>query len=398
MTRARDLPMPVSARHPTADRAMRVLFMADHLGHPDGRIHGGTTYFVNAIPALKAAGFDIDAAFLGPPHPSAGRLADRGVEPTFLSLGKYDLGSYGACKRLILSRRYDLVHLHSFKSHLLGRMAVRGQPVATIVHVHDQNRMKQPLKFLQGLLGPSTSALLGVSESVTEFASRHYNVPADRCSTLHNGIDIAPFGAARRTAAGKLRRDLGVPAERSVIVIAGRLTPGKGHPQLFEAMRTVVAEHPAAELWVVGAGEARDDYAAMVGQAGLDRSVRFLGQRTDMPEVFASADLAVVPSMLEEGFGLVALEAASAGLPVVAFDTGGVSSVVRDGETGIMVPRGDVAGLARAISSLLRDEPRRRALGQGGAALADSFTIEAHVAKLAQIYGNLVRTRGGAAP
>jgi glycosyltransferase involved in cell wall biosynthesis len=364
--------------------------MADHLGHDNGRIHGGTTYFLNTIPALKSAGFEVDALFLSAPHPAAAELTRQGMKPTFLSLGKYDLGSYRKIRRAIQAKPNDVVHLHSFKSHLLGRFAVRAAPIASVVHVHDENVLKQPLKYIMGLQGPSTDALIGVSKTTTEFGSAQYKVARERCFTIPNGIDIAPFVRARATAASKVREEIGVRPERKVIVIAGRLTPAKGQPAAFKAMADVVERCPDSELWVVGDGPAADDYRTMVRDLDIGSSVRFLGQRMDMPHVFSSADLAIVPSRSNEAFGLVALEASAAGLPVIAFEGGGIISVVRDNETGLVVPNGDVRGLARAILSLLQDDARLETLGRGAALRAESFTVDIHVANLATLYRRLL--------
>lgn len=377
-------------RHPSEDRALRVLFMADHLGHPNGRVHGGTTYFLNTIPALAEAGIAIDPVFLGPGHPMTKRLEAHGITPQFLGQGKFDLRALSAARRIVAAGNYDILHLHSFKSHLAGQLAARGRPAAAVVHVHDQIRMPGPLRLFQKRLGPAAAALIGVSDSVTAFAQQEYNVPPDRCHTIPNGLDIAPFMAASARNQKVVRTELGVPEGRGVLLVAGRLNPVKGHPELFEAMKTVVAEVPDCELWVVGDGEARDDYARIVADAGLDDHVRFLGQREDMPEVFASADIALVPSMWQEGFGLVALEASATGLPVIAFDVGGLSALIHHGESGLMVPRGDTAALAAAILSLLRDTALRQRLASGASRVAEGFTIDKHISRLIAAYRNAV--------
>ncbi|MEM9592043.1 MAG: glycosyltransferase family 4 protein [Pseudomonadota bacterium] len=378
------------ARHPDADRPVRVLFMADHLGHPNGRVHGGTTYFLNTIPALQDAGFEIDAVFLTSPHPAAAQMQARGVRPSFLSLKKYQLGSYATCRRAVNAKPYDVVHLHSVKAHLLGRMAVHALDAATIVHVHDHYTLKQPLKFLQRRLGPTTNALIGVSKVTTAFGREQYNVPAARCVTIYNGIDLMPYRAAADDTTGRVRAELGVPQDHMVIVVAGRLIPSKGQPQLFQALPAVVKDHPQTELWVVGDGEARADYMRLVKDLGITPYVRFLGQRGDMPDIYASANLAVVPSMLQEAFGLVALEASASGIPVVAFDVGGIAEVVRHDRNGVLVPQGDVTALSKAIAQVCSDPNRRANLGAAGRELADDFSLAKHVDRLSQLYRRIL--------
>lgn len=364
----------------------RIFFMADHLGHANGLIHGGTTYFLNTLPALRDAGYDVTPVFIAPRHPAAEQLEAAGVRPHFLGLGKRDLRCFTAFTKLLDAKPHDVVHLHSFKSHLAGRRAAHKRGIASVVHVHDQIAIKQPMRLLQRRLSSATAALVGITDSVTRHGHEQYGVPIERCHTVLHGLNLAPFVEARERHGHAVRRELSERDEARVIVMSGRLNPVKGHPQLFEAMVKVVVELPPARLWVVGDGKARGDYERQVRELGLTDRVRFLGQRGDMPAVLASADLAVVPSMWEEGFGMVALEASASGLPVVGFKTGGLATIVREGEGGLLVERGDTGALASAILSLLRDDEHRRTLGADARRVTQTFTLSRHVAAMGKVY------------
>lgn len=366
--------------------SIRVFFMADHLGHPGGRVHGGTTYYVNTIPALAEAGLELTVVFMGPRHPAAETLEAEGVHPTFLGLSKWDPRSFTAFRPLLDSRPHDVLHLHSFKSHLAGRIAGRMRGIPSVVHVHDHIRMKQPLRFAQQLLGPGTAAFVGITDSVTEFGMKQYRIPDDRCYTLQYGMDLSEFYEASSREGEAVRNEFGTPLDKPLLAVVGRVNTDKGQDQLLRAMPRILSEVPAAELWIVGDGPDRGGFEQLAEDLGIERSVKFLGQRSDIPAVLQAVDFTVMPSMWEEGFGLVALESLAAGKPVVAFRSGGISTVVKHEETGLMVDQGDLGDLANAIVSLLQNPDRRRRLGRQGKKHALSFDRDLHVDRMIEIY------------
>jgi glycosyltransferase involved in cell wall biosynthesis len=146
------------------------------------------------------------------------------------------------------------------------------------------------------------------------------------------------------------------------------------------------ARHPDAVLLLVGDGPDRARCEALVEQLGLVRAVRFAGHRHDIADILAALDVAVVPSVCEEGFPFVALEASAAGRPVVAFESGGLPEAVLNGQTGIVVPKGDLAGLSGAIAKLLQDPALARHLGEGGRQNAMRFSMSEHVSELINLY------------
>lgn len=360
--------------------------MADHLGHPGGRVHGGTTYYVNTIPELVEAGLELTVVFMGPRHPAAERLEARGVFPTFLGLGKWDPRSFTAFRSLLDGRPHDVLHLQSFKSHLAGRLAGRRRGLPSVVHVHDQIRMKEPLRFFQRRLGPGTAALVGVSDSVTRFGMEQYRVPPERCHTLHNGLELEPIARVSSEEGRALRLSLDSRPERPLFAVIGRVSRDKGQDQLLRAMPRILSRFPEAELWVVGEGPERGEFEDLAVQIGVSDSVSFLGQRSDIPRVLAAVDLTVAPSMAQEGLPFVVLESLAAAKPVVAFRSGGIAAAVLDGRTGLLVDQGDVEGLADAVIALLEDPERRRRLGVQGREHTESFSPRRHVERMIDIY------------
>ena len=154
---------------------------------------------------------------------------------------------------------------------------------------------------------------------------------------------------------------------------------------MIRAMPALIRARPDAALIIVGDGSDRVTLDVLTRELGLSRAVRLLGRRDDIPELLAASDIVAVPSV-RDALPRTALEAMAAGRPVVAFATGGLPEIVRDGETGVVVPTGDTAGLATAILRLLNDDTFARRLGAAGRRFAASFTIEAHLDTLSDVY------------
>jgi phosphatidylinositol alpha-1,6-mannosyltransferase len=214
-----------------------------------------------------------------------------------------------------------------------------------------------------------------VSEAVAADIWREIGIPQGRMSVVVPGVDIERFqpdptiGEAWRAASGLSSAD-------HVLVVASRLEPEKGVAVAIEAVARLVRNRPDSVLVVAGAGKHAAALRRMARVLGLDRTVRFIGvvDHGELAAVLAAADVFLLPTLGPEGLPQSALEAAAAGLAVVASDIPGVREAVVDGVSGVLVPPGDPDALARAIEELLGDTARRRQLGkQGRARVEDGF-------------------------
>jgi glycosyltransferase involved in cell wall biosynthesis len=213
------------------------------------------------------------------------------------------------------------------------------------------------------------------------------HLPPERILVIHNGVDVRSFSLPR----GAFRRSEGIPAECTVITTVGRLDTQKGLPYLLEAAELVTRGHPEVRFLVVGEGPRRGDLVRHRDRLGLTERVWFLGFRTDVPQILADSDVFVLPS-LWEGLPIALLEAMAAGLPVVATDVPGVTEVVTDGETGLVVPGKDVGALAGALSRLLDDPDLRLGLARAGRRkVEEEFGWEKVVATTMSLYERLLR-------
>ncbi len=174
---------------------------------------------------------------------------------------------------------------------------------------------------------------------------------------------------------------------------AGRFAPIKRLDRLLRVFRTVLDDHPGAELCIVGDGPLRPELEAQAAGLALGDAVRFAGWSDAMPAWHAAADI-VVNSSDSEGTPLVLIEAGATGRPVVATRVGGVADVVIDGETGWLVERDDEAAFAERIGRLIDDPAMRSRMGDAAAARSQGHAAGRLVDEVGALYADLLATRG----
>jgi glycosyltransferase involved in cell wall biosynthesis len=239
---------------------------------------------------------------------------------------------------------------------------------------------------------------------------RHDGLPPERFEVLPKGVDLAAIDAV---PAADLRAALGLPQSATLLCSVGRLIPDKGHAYLLRALARLPEAVRDVHLVLVGGGPEEERLRAAATAAGLGARVHLLGVRADAIALMKAADVFVLPS-LEEGLPVVLLEAMSCALPIVAADVGSVKSLIRRGETGMLVPPAErwangvatgadertqeagVAALAEALAALLADRSRGRALGAAARTFIERFrTVESSIARLEQLYAECL---AGTAP
>ena len=278
--------------------------------------------------------------------------------------------AFRALVRLIRAEKPDLVHGHMPISGFLARLAARLCGVPMVAYTCHGFLFNQPgpvwrrglALAMEWLGGRLTDIFTTVS---TEEAADARRLHIHRGAIgVGNGRDPALFHPDDLTRAN-VRATLGVPPPSVIIVIVSRLVRHKGYPELLAALPDV----PGAELWVVGerlASDHGEDLEPLF--AGADR-VRRLGYRADVAAVLAAADIFVLPSQFE-GLPMSVIEAMLTALPVVATNIRGPREQVIDGETGLLVPPGDIPALANALRRLVQDAAQRRRMGAAGRDLA----------------------------
>lgn len=241
-------------------------------------------------------------------------------------------------------------------------------------------------KAIQSVLFWCTHRYIAVSHHVASQLRQACRLSAHKVQVIHNGIPLAPFGCKPNIA---LRATLTQKREGPVILTTARLYKQKGHRYLLEAAALV----PEALFVLAGDGPERAGLEAQARSLGVADRVIFLGHRDDIPDLLASCDLFVLPSIFE-GFSVSILEAMAAGKPVIATVVGGADEVIVNGETGLLVPPADPPALAKAIHTVLSDSVLNQRLAAAGKALVhQKFSAETMVQRTTQVYDELLSSR-----
>jgi glycosyltransferase involved in cell wall biosynthesis len=281
--------------------------------------------------------------------------------------------------RVMKNVRPDIVNAGTPKAGLLGMLAARIANVPARIYVLRGLRLETTsglkrllLKTTERIASACAHQVVCVSESMRQVYVEQKLAPAWKCMIpgpgSSNGIDVSRFAKTddRLQAARGIRRKLDIPLDAPVVGFVGRLTKDKGIVELAEAFRTVQQSHPGARLLLVGEFESGDP----VPQDTIDwlrsnPAVCVAGFSKDPSDFYSVMDLLAFPSY-REGFPNVPLEAAAASIPVVGFAATGTVDAVVDGQTGTLVPLGDVAGLSDAIVKYLSNDLLRFRHGQAG--------------------------------
>lgn len=301
-----------------------------------------------------------------------------------------DLPATRALRRLLRALRPDLVHTHSSKAGLLGRLAARLEGVPAIHTAHSWAfsdgipwRRKALAIPMEAVAARFTRRFIVVSEADREVGLRYGVARARQVRVVHNGVVDVP---ERATPGAE-----GVP----MLQMVARLAAPKDPILLLRALARV---RQPWRLRLVGDGPDRAAVQAEVQARGLADRVELLGTRLDVPALWAQAGIGLLLSR-QEGFPLVVLEAMRAGLPVIASDVGGIREAVRPGRTGALVPRGDEDALVAALDELLADPARRARLGAAGRRdFEERFTVGRMIQGTLAVYREVAAEAGFPAP
>lgn len=316
----------------------------------------------------------------------------RAIDPVKDGRALFDL--LGILRR----ERFDLVHTHMSKAGVLGRAAARfADPSPLVVHTaHGWSFWHSPswparnaVRLVEQVAARWTDLLLVVCDHDRQIALNQFGFPPSLIGDGRAGVALPPDGTQDRAASA--RRRLALPVEGSVVGTVTRLVPNKRVEDFIRAAAIAGRAASGTTFVVVGSGPEERRLRALASEQGVDRLI-WLPTRPDVSEVLPAFDVFVHPSRFE-GLPMAILEAMSAGVPVVAEDAGGTREVVRHGETGLLVPIGDVESLARAIVDLLSSPDMARRLQSAGRALvAREHANALRVRALEQQYLDLLST------
>jgi len=351
-------------------------------------ISGAENHLLLLLPALRERGFDVAATMLHEGEPGAeefaARLRERGVPVEPILLGRAtDPLSFSRILRTIRRTRPEIVHTHLVHADFHALPAARLARVPVVVSTkHGFNAFRDGRAFAAAdrAVAALADVHVAISAGLARYLGESEGFDPASFEIVHYGIEPGPEppplpGAPR-------------------LAIVGRLVPIKGHDVLFRAVAAAREQVPGMTLDVAGDGPLEAELRASVARLGLEDVVSFLGRVSPVAPVLERAQLVVVPSF-GEGFGMVALEAIERGRPVVASDVGGLSEIVDDGRTGLLVPAGDAASLAEALVDLASDPGRAAAFGAAARVRAlEVFSQDRCTDRIEALYGTALAAAG----
>lgn len=356
---------------------------------------GGAEDLVAAIvQGLAPQRFAVSVATLGPPGPAGLELRARGYEVVSLGLDIKRTSTWriaAAVRRRLQAHRPDILHTHLYHPNLYGRLGALGLGLPGVVAaVHNSyTRVKFHRRLWNFFLGWATDRVLVGSAQVWQDVHRFDGLPASRLLLMPYGIPLAELNP--RLSREEARERLELSGRDLVVGAVGRLEEQKGHTYLLAALPELQRQIPELVVLIVGEGREEEKLKRQVRELNLAGTVRFLGTRRDLPEIFHALDLFVHPS-LWEGLPLALLKAMGAGLPVVATRVSGSQDAIEDGANGCLVDPGDPEALARAILELHQHPEARRRLGDAARrTVAERYSLEAMLQKLEALYLDLWR-------
>lgn len=371
----------------TSSDRVRVLMLSDELGWG-----GAERFMVGLATNLPQDRFEVTVCTTRGQWrgPLIGEMEEVGVRYVNLSRrGRYDLRPFPRLLRML--RDVDVLHAHKFGSNVWGTLFGRLARVpAVIAHEQTWSYEGNPVRrVLDGrFIGRFADAFVAVSQADRDRMISIEGVPPDKPIVIPNAY------IPRRTAEdeGDLRAELGIEPDVPLVGTAAVLRAQKNLEVLLDAFAEVVGQVPDAELILAGAGPRREALEEHAARQGIAERTRFLGLRNDVNVVLRGLDVAAMSSDYE-GLPLFACECLANGTPLVSTDVGGLSDLVEDGRSGLLVPARDPGALAAAIVSLLRDPERRRAMGEAGRARLQEFTIDRVVPRFVELYDRLLSER-----
>lgn len=350
---------------------------------------GIETLIVDMARALRTLGFASTVAVFEGGGSLERRLGELGV--AVHPLGKregLDPRLVFRLRRLIARAAVDVVHSHNFSTWLYTALALRGL-TRSVRHVHTEHsnvEFRARRYWLERLLGRMTTYTVAVSAAVRDTMIGDIGIPPDRVRLIYNGIDTRRFApdAARRES---MRQALGVGSDGVVIGMVARLAAVKDHATLIGAFARLQRSCARpVQLVLVGEGPERAALEREIAAHGIGADVRLAGEQHNTHDWLRAFDIYALSS-ISEGMNLTLLEAMSSGLPVVATDVGGNPEIVRDGETGSLVPARDAEAMAETLSRLVEFETLRARMGAAGRRrVEECFSQESMLQAYVELY------------
>lgn len=377
-----------------------VLYLIDSLA-----AGGAERSFLEIAPHLCDRGLQLTAAVLIDRAGLAPELEAAGI-PVRLVGGDRRLTRIARLSAVLRSEHPDLLHTTLFEADIVGRFAaaITGTAVVSTLastpygleHAAEPGIRRTRLRAAQAL--DAVSARLArrfhaVSEPVAKAYISRLRLDPSKVEVIPRGRDLSRLGEATDERRLRTRTSLGIAETVPVLLFAGRHEPAKGLDVLVEGFLHVLSDRPDSLLLVAGReGKVTETARRLVSDKEVGHAVRFLGERSDVPDLLCASDLFMLPSY-REGLPGAVLEAMALGVPVVASDIPAVREAIPGEDYGYLVPPGDSGMLGSVASSALRERSGSRAKARRARERFDSrFNIQVVADEMTQFYRRALRT------
>ncbi len=314
-----------------------------------------------------------------------GRATTLGLETFAADVRRQqDWSDYSRYRAFLQRESVDVIHAHTNWDAIVPAVAARmaGVPVAMLSwHLPFPFRNYRGGRFLLGLY----YRMITVSKFVRDMHVSH-GVPADKIEVIHHGTDVAQFQAVTEDRKS-IRESWNLTPDQIAVGIAGRVSPEKGHRDLFQALRLITESHPSVRLVVIGDGPDEPLLRELAAEWNLADRIIFTGFRSDVNNAISALDIMTVPSTWDEPCSAVIQQAMALSRPVIGTRTGGTPEMIVDGGTGLLVPASDPQALGAAIATLASDAALRQRLGEAGVVRAsEHFTLDHMTDRIERLY------------
>jgi len=306
------------------------------------------------------------------------------------------LKGLGQLWQLIRRERFDVVQTFTHYSNIIGPIIAWLAGIKIRISSQRNSLVKYPPWFLwlDRVIANSflVQRMIAVSEDTRKFSISEQGIAASKLVTIYNSVNTERFQSVELSLEDKdaLRYTLSGAHNTKIVLTIAKLHPQKGHRYLIQSIPGILKEFSEVHFLFAGEGELCQELTLMTQQLGVVDVVSFLGVRQDIPQLLSVSDIFVLPS-LWEGMPNAVLEAMAVGTPVITTNVGGCPEIIRDGETGILIPSENSDALAQAIIRLLGDAPLRQQLSQAAQHwVVEHFSEEKNISAFEQLYQSLI--------
>jgi len=366
--------------------------------YQNSKIGGVQQQLLSLLKAYSRERFNPIFCCLGPKEEIGKEIEGTGIEFIPLNKLRYNRFSSGIVlelHRLMKKKQIHVVRTHRYRSNLYGRLAAffAGVPVI-IASVHDNYRTdKRPKRrIMNRILSKITDKIVAVSEAVKEDIMRYDRIDPSKIEVIPNGIDVERFNPEKKTT--DIRKEFSLEEDDIVIGFIGRIVTAKGLEYLLDALPYLKGEFKSIKLLIVGEGSLVEELKERAKKNNIFNNILFTGKRRDIPEILASIDIFVMPS-IAEGLPNALLEAMAMGKPIVTTEVGGIPEVIKNEINGLLVPPRNAESLVTAIKTFLDNRHLAIKIGQRAKNyVEENLSIQTTTQKWESLYTVLLKEKG----